>query len=497
MVKINQMQPATFHRVGHAVSKSIASILMLLLMLSAAHAQAALGDVVGVKRALPEFRDISVWKGRTGLMLFSPGGKYLAVSGKSADVAIYETEKGDLKTKIDGNGFRAFSFSADGRFAVAQNTFDLAMQIIEVETGKTVREIRGLGKLSNLNKLFGGSGLINEINGVFPMAVLEMGRVPVTRNWKNILVNKNDKEFSIVDFESGSLKFDLQHENFNAGWESAKLALAIVGGLAGTPAGFMLLGSQSNAQFSSDGRYLLIANGNKKPTLWNVDEGKLVSKFDAGERVFYSKFSADGSMVATSDFKGITKVWNTETGDLISAIGSKKDRGVVAGWNIAGNKVLINPFDKGDLRAVDPKSGLTIYEFANSMPNGTVFSNDMLLLATVPRKNKSVLFQVWETETGKLLATVPRAKNQDSPVSIKWSPDNKMIATAEGVEKEVKLWSTTGQLLQTLRNSKMPMEFSEDGRYLATGGVLANVKTDTGYLWEFGLKETDERLAMK
>ena len=131
------------------------------------------------------------------------------------------------------------------------------------------------------------------------------------------------------------------------------------------------------------------------------------------------------------------------------------------------------------------------------MPNGTVFSNDMRLLVTVPRKNKSILFQIWETETGMLIATVPRAKNQDSPISIKWNPTNTMIATAEGVEKPVKLWSIKGEPLQTLSNSMMPMQFSDDGRYLATGGVLANTKTNTGYLWEFGLKENLERLAMR
>ena len=478
------------------VSKSIALFLVLVL-LSAPAVLALSGDVVGIKRALPEFRDISVWKGRTGLVLFSPGGQYLAVSGKSADVVIYETETGEEKTKIDGKGFRAFSFSPDGKFAVAQSSDDLSMQVFDIENGKTVREIRGLGKLSNINKLFGGAGLVNEINGVFPVAVLEMGRVPATRNWKSILINKNDKEFSIVDFETGTLKFDLQHENFNAGWEGAKLTLALLGGLAGTPAGFILLGSQSNAQFSRDGKYLMISNGNKKPTLWNIDEGKLVAKFDAGERVFYTKFSPDGTMVATSDFKGITKVWNTATGDLLSTIGDKKNNGIVAGWNASGTKVLINPLDIGDLRAVDPKSGSVMYEFAKSTPNGTVFSNDMNLLVTVPRKNKSILFQIWETETATLLATVPGAKNQDSPVSIKWNPTGTMIATAEGVDKVVKLWSIKGELLQTLQNSSMPMEFSDDGRYLATGGVLANTKTNTGYLWEFGLSENRERLAMR
>lgn len=473
-----------------------ALVLICLLTLTTVNAQPK-RDIVTVKRALPEFRDISVWKSRTGLMLFSPGGKYLAVSAKSADVAVYETDKGDLKTLIDGKGFRAFSFSSDGKFAVAQSTADLSMQVIDLETGKSVREIRGLGKLSNLSKMMGGSGIVNQINGVFPSLVLEMGRVPATSDWKNILINKNDKEFSVVDFETGNLKFDLQHAEFNSGWETTKFALALLGGLAGSPAGFMLLGSASNSQFRADGRYLLIANGNKNPTLWSMETGKLVSKFEAEGRVFYTRFSPDGSMVATSDFKGITKIWNTENGELITTIGSKEDRGLIAGWNASGTKVLINPFDKGDLRAVDPRTGALIYSFENSMPNGTIFSNDNQLLVTVPRKNKSILFQVWETETGKLIATVPREKKQDSPISIKWSPDNKMLAITEGVEKEVKLWSVAGTHLQTLAFSKMPMQFSDDGKFLATGGVLANTKTDTGYLWEFGRTEANERLAMR
>ncbi|MEO6334893.1 MAG: WD40 repeat domain-containing protein [Pyrinomonadaceae bacterium] len=477
--------------------KSFTFLLVLLLLAQGAIVQAVPIDVVRVKRELPEFRDISIWKGRSGLTLFSPGGKYLAVSGKSADVVIYETETGNLKTKIDGKGFRAFSFSRDGKFAVAQNTSDLSMQVTDIETGKVVRDIRGLGTLSSINKMFGGSGIVNEINGVFPVAVLEMGRVPVTNDWKNVLVNKNDKEFSILDFETGTTRFDLQHANFNSGWESTKLAFALLGSLAGSPAGFMLLGSASNAQFSNDGKYLLIANGNKKPTLWNVESGKLVVKFDAGERVFYSKFSANGKMVATSDFRGMTKVWKTETGELISTLGSKQFHGVIAGWNAADGKVIINPLNKGDLSAFDPKTGALIYEFENSMPGGTVFSNDQLLLVTVPRKNKSVLFQVWETESGKLLATVPRGQKQDSVISIKWSPDNLMIATAVGVEKEVKLWSVKGELLQALTDSKMPMQFSDDGKYLATGGVRANTKLDTGYLWEFGRAEKDERLATR
>lgn len=469
-------------------------LLFSFMVLPPGFATAQTGEVAVLKYSLPEFRDISVWKSRAGLTLFSPEGRYLAVSGKSADVVIYDTETGEIKSKIDGSGFRAFSFSPDGKFAIAQNVNDLSMQIFDIETGKSVREIRGIGKLSNLTKMLGGTGLINEINGIFPVIVLEMGCVPVTRNWKNILVNKNDKEFSILDFDTGNLKFDLQHDNFNAGWESAKLAFAVLAALGGSPAGFMLLGSASNPQFSENGKYLLIATGNKKPTLWSIESGKLISKFDAGERVFYSKFSPDETMVASSDFRGITKIWNTETGELISTIGSKKDGGIVAGWNKTGNKVLVNPVRKGDLRAYDPKSGTPIYGFEKSMPTGTVFSHDSALLVTTPRKNKSILFQIWETETGRLVASVPRARKQNALISIKWNPSNEMIATSDGLKTEIKIWNIKGEHLQTLTKSTMPMQFSNDGKYLATGGVLANTKIDTGYLWEFFQRPIEERL---
>jgi FOG: WD40 repeat len=450
-------------------------------------------DSIVIRRALSEFRDISVWKGRTGLTLFSPDGKYLAVSGKTADVIIYVTETGEIRSKIDGKGFAAFSFSPDSKYAIAQSSNDMSMQIFDVETGNPVRQIRGLGNISNFSKIMGGAGIVNEINGIYPTLVLEMGRVPVTSDWKSILVNKNDKEFAIYDFQSGELKHDIKHANFNSAWETTKIVMSL---LVGAGSEQLLLGSNSNPQFSPDGKFLLIANGNKRPTLWNIQTGELVAKFEGKERVFYSRFSPDGRMVATSDFDGITRVWNTGTGELVSAIGSKREPGNVAGWNKDGTMVLVNPTDKADLRAYDPKTGKLVRSFEGSMPRGTVFSHDQSMLVTVPRKDKTILFQVWETETGRLLATAPRAKKEDSPISIKWSPDNSMILTTDGVKEDVKVWSQTGTLVQTLVNTSMPMEFSPDGRYLVTGGTLANRKEDTGYIWEFPVGPVKERLGM-
>lgn len=454
-------------------------------------------DVAQAMGTLPEFRDISAWKGRTGLTLFSPDSKYIAVSGKKADVVVYESATRREVCAINGKGFDAFSFSPDSKFAVVQNTGDGSMEIYEVETGKSVRQIRGLGKVSNFSKTVGGSGLVNEAWGLYPLAVLEMGRVPVTPDWKMILVNKNDKEFSLYDFQSGELKFDLDHSKYNAAWENTKVVISILGALGGNPAAFDILGSISNTQFSNDGKYLLIANGNKKPSLWDIEKKKLLAKFDAGARVYYARFSPDSKMVATSDFHGYTKIWNAETGELITTIGSEDDRGIVLGWSTASDKIFINPRRKDDLRSYDPKTGQMIHRFESSDPGGSFLKPDGKIAITVPRKNKTVLFQIWDSETAKLLVTVPRVKGQDSLVSLKWSPDGEMLATAEGTDEKIKLWNLQGELIQTLASSCMPMNFSPDGKYMVTGGKLSDRKTDTGYIWQIGGDPLREKLALK
>jgi WD40 repeat protein len=113
---------------------------------------------------------------------------------------------------------------------------------------------------------------------------------------------------------------------------------------------------------------------------------------------------------------------------------------------------------------------------------------------TVPKKNKAILFQIWNANTGELLGTVPRTKKQKPIISFKWHPNNTMIAATDGIKKNIHVWNYRGEHLMELSNTSMPMQFSKDGRLLATGGVLANSKTDTGYIWEFFITPPPERI---
>jgi WD40 repeat protein len=450
------------------------------LLFSVAFSQTPENQIAVVKQSLPEFRDVSVWKGRTGLVRFSPEGKYLAVSGKSADIVIYETETGKVVSQIDGRGFTAFSFSPDSKFAAAQTAFNSSLQIFEVDTGKKIRDLTGLDKVNNLQKIMGGSGFVNTINGQVLLTPAAMSEAPVSPDWKHLLINKNDKEYKLFDFATGDFKFDFNHENYSTGKETAKTILFMMAN-AGS-----FLGSISSSEFSSDSKYVAITNGNKKPTIWSTETGKLVASVESENKVYNAIFSRDGKMLAISDTKGITRVVETASGKEISTFGSKNDKAFAALWSKNGERIITVRNDKhNDVSVYEAKSGKKLFSLENSDVGGVFESNTGKYIATVPRNNKLLFYQIWDAETGKLMGTSPKTKDKKSLTMLKWSPNDEMVITASGLKGDVEVWYLNGGQVQSLKNATFPIEFSFDGKYMATGGKTDDPKNDVGYIWEF------------
>jgi WD40 repeat protein len=138
-----------------------------------------------------------------------------------------------------------------------------------------------------------------------------------------------------------------------------------------------------------------------------------------------------------------------------------------------------------DVSVYEAKSGKKLFSFENSDVAGVFESNTGKYLATVPRNNKLMFFQIWDTETGKLLATSPKTKDKKSLTMLKWSPNDEMVITASGLKGDVEVWYLNGGYAQSLKNATFPIEFSFDGKYMATGGKTADPKNDIGYIWEF------------
>ncbi|CAN5750607.1 hypothetical protein BH24ACI3_BH24ACI3_00050 [soil metagenome] len=415
-----------------------------------------------VKHKLPDFRDISLWKGRLGLARFSQDGKFAAINGNASEIIVYNTETGEMQSRLMGPSIGGFSFSPEGEYAVVHHSRDLSHSIFDLEDGSVVKKVKGVGNFVRLLILLSG-GIVHQSGGISPPTNPEMESVYLNADWKSILADNASETPNRNHGESETR----QSQSLNSR--------------------FLLIGPSSHSVISNFEKFMLSAYPNlKKVSLWNLGTGALEREIAVKKKIVACRFSWDDRYLAISDDEGITRVFRTEGMELVTSIGSKKSKGIVIGWNKAGTKVLIQAKDgKGSISGYDSTSGKLLFDFPDSSSGETSIGNTSTLLLAKPKNDNSVLFHLWETDTGKLLASVPRRTGEKSASFIKWNPDDSLIAVTEDIKTRISIWNIKGERFQTLDNSSMPMQFSNDGRYLVTGGTSSHdPKVDMGYIWE-------------
>lgn len=451
-----------------------AFVILFSLNDSAVSAQTAPAvNFARLKFKLIDFRNPSQLRGRYGLLQFSPDGNYLATTGTERDVKIYDAKSGQLKATLDGdrNGFNAFSFNPDGKTAIAQDLDYSETRVFDLETGKLLKAIDGSGRSAASKKV-----VTNSMKG---LGGLEMSAAPVTPDWTTVLIQRNEGEYELVDTASNTIKYTLKHsEKSSRVRDFLKSLIVPFPSLAG-----ILI---PNAAFSPDGKRVVIANGNNSPSLWNAADGNLIARLEPQEdRVYEAVFSPDGQLVATFNIKGVAKIWETETGKTLASFGSKKERIAGGNWSADSQKFVTISYKTGfasinfkeDTPVWDARGGKLLFNLENSQSASAFFSPDGRLVATDNREDKTIMAQIWNAETGALVAKLPRQKDEDRAFGFVWSPDGKYLVAP--TPQNVKIWSASGEFVQSLENAVFPARFSADGRLLATGG-----KNDVGFVWQ-------------
>jgi RNA polymerase sigma factor (sigma-70 family) len=101
---------------------------------------------------------------------------------------------------------------------------------------------------------------------------------------------------------------------------------------------------------------------------------------------------------------------------------------------------------------------------AGSGPTLPRFSADGKLVATARARDRTV--KVWETTTGKLLATL--AGDPARPGCLAFSPDGKLLAVSDGEKGAVRLWEIVGwREAASLPGAALGLAFGPDGKTLA------------------------------
>ena len=445
---------------------SNAKYLILTLVIGAfglttASSQDLQADIANVKFKLTDFKNPNEFLQRPGLMRFSPENKLLAVSGRSTDIIIYDLSTGEIRSKIDGKGYNAFSFLPNGKTALARDN-DFQLRVFDLENGRMLRELKGMVASSDE----GSPYVSRNLGGT------EMQPIDLSPDYKKVLTIKGTRLFELVDFETGKTLYALRNP------DKSRAGLMLLKAAYGFETSFLngLLTLKQETNFTLDGKHVLVSNVSRTATIWDVESGSMVAKIGPLENTIVNEaFSPDGKFLATTDSEGVTMIWSVPEGKLLSTIGSEKDSNYIAAWSPDSNFIWTIAY-KEDARSYDARTGKLVMTLANSKASWISYSPDGKFVLTKTATDKKSYGSVWQAESGTLVAPIPRSKNDQMPYRLLFDPFGKYVVSAS--KKDVKIWDINGKLLQNLENAVFPVRFSNDGQLLVTGG-----KKDTGYVW--------------
>jgi WD40 repeat protein len=213
--------------------------------------------------------------------------------------------------------------------------------------------------------------------------------------------------------------------------------------------------------------------------IWDLESMQEVHPLERGTQIpAHVAFSPDGSLLALGRFDQDIKLWDVTSGQPVLTFAEQEEKRTKRmAFSPDGALLAVGVID-GTVRLYDTESG----EIVNTLKyggetdiHGVAFSPDGKYLASGGRVPAVIL---WDVPSGQVVRTFGLT---DNSISMDFSPDGTILASAGGYEYEVRLWDVeSGNLLYALPHSDqlMSIAFSPDGRLLAVACFDGNV-----YLW--------------
>jgi WD40 repeat protein len=213
--------------------------------------------------------------------------------------------------------------------------------------------------------------------------------------------------------------------------------------------------------------------------IWDLASMQEIHPLERGTQIpAHVAFSPDGSLLALGRFDQDIKLWDVASGQPAFAFAEQEEKRTKRmAFSPDGALVAAGVAD-GTVRLYDTVSGKVVNTLkyrGETDIHDVAFSPDGKYLASGGRVPAVIL---WDVASGQVVRTF---RLTDNSISMDFSPDGAILASAGGYEYEVRLWDVeSGNLLHSLPHNDQlaSIAFSPDGRLVAVACFDSNV-----YLW--------------
>lgn len=452
---------------------------------------------------------------------FSPDGKTLASAGYDKTIRIWNVTDGKSLGVLEGHSaaVRSLAFSPDGQKLVSGSS-DRMVRVWDLKTRKSLHELKGhtaavrtVDYAPDGKRIASGSEdktirfwnpdtgeFEKELKGhqgmVWVLAFSPRGRTLASGGFDNKLIIWNASTGTALQTLNAhqdvltSLSYAPSTSSLVTGSydKTLKLWSAIDPPIPALADLNIADGSSSpNVRFvvfSPDGKRMITGNQTRQMRLWDLATGRVIKQVLHPRGISSGTLSADGDLLATTDYGDATHLFDPNTLELLKTFNSKGKNNKTVAISAEGKWLATGARD-GSITIWDVESGEILRELpVLKLPvESLAFSPDGKLLASgsgnYKESTKAGTVKLWDPQTGKEIANLPGPTHKIRPV--KFSPDGKMLI-AGGSQRELLIYRvSTKKLLRRISfvTDLTSAAFQPDSRHVVLGGYDGRVE-----LWD-------------